>query len=193
MFFFFFSSRRRHTRWPRDWSSDVCSSDLIKLNPGLFVRYKIMYKNLFGAIGADYVGIEYSGMNHPNEIALLSLPFELGYNIVNIPTFRFYVGGGIAGRFVPIAHYSSESFNLASDYNKLESNKKTNGLLNNGPFEINSYLSGRYSIGFDTNVYQNMTIGLRYTHDFWLKGEGIGFNYDRFKSSHLAFSLGYQF
>src|SRR5690625_671713 len=26
---FFFSSRRRHTRWPRDWSSDVCSSDLI--------------------------------------------------------------------------------------------------------------------------------------------------------------------
>src|SRR5439155_11422929 len=26
---FFFSSRRRHTSWPRDWSSDVCSSDLI--------------------------------------------------------------------------------------------------------------------------------------------------------------------
>src|SRR5439155_13252488 len=24
----FFSSRRRHTSWPRDWSSDVCSSDL---------------------------------------------------------------------------------------------------------------------------------------------------------------------
>src|SRR5437660_946934 len=28
LLFFFFSSRRRHTRWPRDWSSDVCSSDL---------------------------------------------------------------------------------------------------------------------------------------------------------------------
>src|SRR6267143_5269719 len=28
MFFFFFSSRRRHTRWNCDWSSDVCSSDL---------------------------------------------------------------------------------------------------------------------------------------------------------------------
>src|SRR5690625_3448786 len=27
---FFFSSRRRHTRWPRDWSSDVCSSDLFR-------------------------------------------------------------------------------------------------------------------------------------------------------------------
>src|SRR5215203_1537792 len=29
LFFFFFSSRRRHTRYWRDWSSDVCSSDLI--------------------------------------------------------------------------------------------------------------------------------------------------------------------
>src|SRR2546422_3862235 len=29
--FFFFSSRRRHTRCSRDWSSDVCSSDLAEL------------------------------------------------------------------------------------------------------------------------------------------------------------------
>src|SRR2546430_3740226 len=29
-FFFFFSSRRRHTRFDCDWSSDVCSSDLMK-------------------------------------------------------------------------------------------------------------------------------------------------------------------
>src|SRR5690606_13729502 len=28
--FFFFSSRRRHTRFSRDWSSDVCSSDLCR-------------------------------------------------------------------------------------------------------------------------------------------------------------------
>src|SRR5690606_14931292 len=28
VYFFFFSSRRRHTRFSRDWSSDVCSSDL---------------------------------------------------------------------------------------------------------------------------------------------------------------------
>src|SRR6266511_2717592 len=28
-FYFFFSSRRRHTRFSRDWSSDVCSSDLV--------------------------------------------------------------------------------------------------------------------------------------------------------------------
>src|SRR3989449_4518484 len=33
-FFFFFSSRRRHTRCSRDWSSDVCSSDLRDLERG---------------------------------------------------------------------------------------------------------------------------------------------------------------
>src|SRR2546422_926423 len=31
IFFFFFSSRRRHTRCSRDWSSDVCSSDLTNI------------------------------------------------------------------------------------------------------------------------------------------------------------------
>src|SRR5207302_7868919 len=36
-FFFFFSSRRRHTRFSRDWSSDVCSSDLARA-PGVPFR-----------------------------------------------------------------------------------------------------------------------------------------------------------
>src|SRR6266699_5120362 len=38
LFFFFFSSRRRHTRCGRDWSSDVCSSDL----GGSMVVYKLV-------------------------------------------------------------------------------------------------------------------------------------------------------
>src|SRR5215510_15326059 len=37
---FFFSSRRRHTRWPRDWSSDVCSSDLDAAGGGTRPRPK---------------------------------------------------------------------------------------------------------------------------------------------------------
>src|SRR6266513_4838880 len=36
IFIFFFSSRRRHTRSKRDWSSDVCSSDLFR---GYLWRY----------------------------------------------------------------------------------------------------------------------------------------------------------
>src|SRR5699024_11543971 len=41
----FFSSRRRHTRSKRDWSSDVCSSDLMFLTYGLvwMDRYSIIY------------------------------------------------------------------------------------------------------------------------------------------------------
>src|SRR5436309_9437619 len=44
-FFFFFSSRRRHTRFSRDWSSDVCSSDL---------EYNKYTSNLFMAEGKGY-------------------------------------------------------------------------------------------------------------------------------------------
>src|SRR5690606_40556514 len=37
---FFFSSRRRHTRFSRDWSSDVCSSDLLAASTARhFVEY----------------------------------------------------------------------------------------------------------------------------------------------------------
>src|SRR2546427_8019456 len=43
-FFFFFSSRRRHTRFDCDWSSDVCSSDLVAI-PQDFPP--------FGSLGTD--------------------------------------------------------------------------------------------------------------------------------------------
>src|SRR5437588_12936388 len=45
--FFFFSSRRRHTRSLCDWSSDVCSSDLIYTgSPGHLVpSYHAVYEN----------------------------------------------------------------------------------------------------------------------------------------------------
>src|SRR5947209_16875517 len=42
-FFFFFSSRRRHTRYWRDWSSDVCSSDLV----GRTVRAARLARDLY--------------------------------------------------------------------------------------------------------------------------------------------------
>src|SRR5256886_6229150 len=37
--FFFFSSRRRHTRFDCDWSSDVCSSDLPEIETGWGKRF----------------------------------------------------------------------------------------------------------------------------------------------------------
>src|SRR5690625_2662504 len=47
-FAFFFSSRRRHTRWPRDWSSDVCSSDLrVQFSNGLVLPCTYFTANPF--------------------------------------------------------------------------------------------------------------------------------------------------
>src|SRR5256886_4734083 len=45
--FFFFSSRRRHTRFDCDWSSDVCSSDLI---PGIQIEFPESIKPSAGYI-----------------------------------------------------------------------------------------------------------------------------------------------
>src|SRR5207302_4415879 len=43
--FCFFSSRRRHTRFSRDWSSDVCSSDLtLFLDRGNKVRVQLQFR-----------------------------------------------------------------------------------------------------------------------------------------------------
>src|SRR5215813_15144547 len=48
---FFFSSRRRHTRCGRDWSSDVCSSDLVPWMPG---RLKPLSHTLLDADGDEH-------------------------------------------------------------------------------------------------------------------------------------------
>src|SRR5690625_7600163 len=59
MFFFFFSSRRRHTRWPRDWSSDVCSSDLLSglvLGVGIVDQHVEPHVRRINAVGQDVEG-----------------------------------------------------------------------------------------------------------------------------------------
>src|SRR6266487_6729163 len=48
MWLFFFSSRRRHTRWTGDWSSDVCSSDL-----GVLAQFLSAYR-----AGEQLLGLE---------------------------------------------------------------------------------------------------------------------------------------
>src|SRR5690625_7519523 len=71
MFGFFFSSRRRHTRWPRDWSSDVCSSDLTD------------------GLGLDKVGIE------TDEKGFIPVNDELRTQVNNIYAFGDVVGGAM--------------------------------------------------------------------------------------------------
>src|SRR5690348_12247975 len=61
-FSFFFSSRRRHTRWTGDWSSDVCSSDLTRSADGrelrLFVNAELPAEIAQArALGASGIGL----------------------------------------------------------------------------------------------------------------------------------------
>src|SRR5689334_24784916 len=68
---FFFSSRRRHTRWNCDWSSDVCSSDLALIGKSqeeaagqfeslLHEMSEVQYRDLMGRIekGAGEAGAQ---------------------------------------------------------------------------------------------------------------------------------------
>src|SRR2546422_2351177 len=50
-FFFFFSSRRRHTRCSRDWSSDVCSSDLFEGGGGFVLQAPVGVADEFARSG----------------------------------------------------------------------------------------------------------------------------------------------
>src|SRR5207247_6619609 len=55
LFFFFFSSRRRHTRSTRDWSSDVCSSDLSGSTfATLSTRWAPLLQNPSGPTGPNF-------------------------------------------------------------------------------------------------------------------------------------------
>src|SRR5207237_6458186 len=47
----FFSSRRRHTRFKCDWSSDVCSSDLVTKSPE---RRQLRVAGEFGVLGHEH-------------------------------------------------------------------------------------------------------------------------------------------
>src|SRR5699024_12089058 len=85
---FFFSSRRRHTRSKRDWSSDVCSSDLFHIQsvrcgeaaPFPFQqprRVQFIQRPLYGgAAFIQYFGYLRDGIDNINP-ALAVLPLVL--------------------------------------------------------------------------------------------------------------------
>src|SRR5690625_5312520 len=112
MTLFFFSSRRRHTRWPRDWSSDVCSSDLSSINEFLELgirkaeqlqNYPELKANIYSVIGQIYrktgdldqagyllnnawlINKNLYGENHPETLAVVE---HYGLLLINIGEIR---------------------------------------------------------------------------------------------------------
>src|SRR5699024_11815794 len=73
LLFFFFSSRRRHTRSKRDWSSDVCSSDLA-VNKG-----ESLYDSI---LTMKALGMDIAVIRHQNNAYYKDL-LDIGLSIVN--------------------------------------------------------------------------------------------------------------
>src|SRR5579862_6254346 len=91
---FFFSSRRRHTRWNCDWSSDVCSSDLSKNAKDALDQMATGVKGQRGYIfevqgfstGKGQIAIENSQKMAESVVRYLVLTHE-------IPVYRIYLVG----------------------------------------------------------------------------------------------------
>src|SRR3712207_747691 len=107
---FFFSSRRRHTRYWRDWSSDVCSSDLhwlIKGGGGAHLREKVVAaaaERFVVIVSADKV-VDALSWHVPLELVPFGMPATcraVGDVRVRPDTPRSPDGGVIADRYGPI-------------------------------------------------------------------------------------------
>src|SRR5437660_12305818 len=85
---FFFSSRRRHTRWPRDWSSDVCSSDLC--GPCRAIAPLV-----------DQIAVEHKGRLKVGKLDVdthQNVPQK--YGVMSIPTLLLFKNGQVADQIV---------------------------------------------------------------------------------------------
>src|SRR5207249_8977645 len=89
-----FSSRRRHTRSKRDWSSDVCSSDLWRLsvyrnfrwgNPGGANQMEFHWSGLLNCIRRGFTGSYLDAAHFYSMVAEKGFPFLDGDSWKNHP------------------------------------------------------------------------------------------------------------
>src|SRR5438876_3622245 len=73
---FFFSSRRRHTRWTGDWSSDVCSSDLFVTVTGSEGVVSVEMHASAGATLTGRVVLEGAGAPNRGNVELSAVPAD---------------------------------------------------------------------------------------------------------------------
>src|SRR5699024_5805725 len=75
IFYFFFSSRRRHTRSKRDWSSDVCSSDLPWITNIIESIHNKLFRNDIDDFAFWRDRNHLSSIDHPGHIFIID--FEI--------------------------------------------------------------------------------------------------------------------
>src|SRR5690606_40860707 len=89
---FFFSSRRRHTRFSRDWSSDVCSSDLSGGAGLALISLGSPATFLIGAVLAFSAGWGWTGLLLASAIHLLPGRAENAGHLVQVRSEERRVG-----------------------------------------------------------------------------------------------------
>src|SRR2546427_408925 len=119
LIFFFFSSRRRHTRFDCDWSSDVCSSDLfgVALDTSFRLYWVIVPVTLLMLLGAanlfrTRIGRAFIAIRDRDISAeVLGIPL-LRYKLLSFGLSSFYAGvaGGLWAYFFRVV--TPESFPL---------------------------------------------------------------------------------
>src|SRR5690606_32439740 len=92
---FFFSSRRRHTRFSRDWSSDVCSSDLAEPEP-LTSSFTVTHSMLLNVISRP--GDAFAHMRHLLTDNHEDRPAQRRHILRAIAIFRALLAAGVVER-----------------------------------------------------------------------------------------------
>src|SRR5215475_7730691 len=77
--FFFFSSRRRHTSFSRDWSSDVCSSDLTGVGDAAELTRRAVECDLPDAMSAALARVQTLAVDDADFVGIAGAAVELGH------------------------------------------------------------------------------------------------------------------
>src|SRR5690606_15139844 len=131
-FGFFFSSRRRHTRFSRDWSSDVCSSDLTNSvdTPERPTRWRflhVVYRNYL--VWRKLLGSALVGHLADPLIWLVGLGFGLGSLMPPIGGMR-YIEFLASGMLCYSAMNSASFEGLWSAFTRLKMQRTWESILN---------------------------------------------------------------